>query len=154
MDKLTRAERSENMRRIRGKNTAPELAVRRIVLRLKYRFRTHAKHLPGKPDLIFPRQRKAIFVHGCFWHSHPSSSCKDSRIPKSRVSYWSQKLKRNTERDHQNLSALRKLGWKAIVIWGCQTEKDLRILAGRIKRFLKKKLGSQNLRHYSKPFVE
>jgi len=136
MDRLTRAERSENMRRIRGKDTAPELVVRRIVSNLGYRYRTHAKHLPGNPDLTFPRRKKAIFVHGCFWHSHPSAGCKDSRIPKSRVAYWTEKLSRNVARDRQRLSALRKLGWRAIVIWECQTEKSLRTLTTRIERFL------------------
>src|SRR6185437_8411201 len=124
MDRLTRAERSENMRRIIGKNTAPELAVRKIVRRLGFRYRTHQKHLPGKPDIVFTGSRKAIFVHGCFWHLHPAVGCRDARIPKSRVNYWTAKLRRNAKRDHQHLSALRRLGWTAIVIWECQVNKN------------------------------
>jgi DNA mismatch endonuclease, patch repair protein len=125
------------MRRIKGKNTAPELVVRKIVSALGYRYRIHSHHLPGKPDLTFPQRKKAIFVHGCFWHLHPLSNCKDARIPKSRVKYWTQKLRRNTERDRQHVTDLRKLGWKSIVIWECQTEKSLSALSARITRFLK-----------------
>ncbi|HXX23609.1 MAG TPA: DNA mismatch endonuclease Vsr [Terriglobia bacterium] len=105
--------------------------------RLGYSFRTHSKELPGKPDLVFPKKRKVIFVHGCFWHLHPSKSCKDARIPKSRVKYWTQKLSLNVARDKNHLSALRKLGWKTCVIWQCQAEKnELRVIA-RIQRFLR-----------------
>ena len=136
MDRLTRAERSENMRRIVGKNTAPELAVRKIVTKLGYRYRIHSKKLPGKPDLVFTLKRKVIFVHGCFWHLHPNDRCKDARIPRSRVDYWTQKLRGNSARDRKHLSALRKEGWKAIVIWECQTGKRLERLVARIQRFL------------------
>jgi len=136
MDKLTRGARSENMRRIAGKNTAPELAVRRIVSSLGFRYRIHSKRLPGKPDLAFPKQKKVIFVHGCFWHLHPARTCKDARIPKSRVKYWTKKLYRNTARDEQHVAALRKQGWKALIIWECQTEKTLHKVVSRIKKFL------------------
>jgi DNA mismatch endonuclease, patch repair protein len=112
MDKITPARRSENMRRIRSRNTSPEMAVRRAVSKLEYRYRTHDKTLPGKPDLVFRNVKKAIFVHGCFWHLHPSGRCYDARIPKSRVSYWKRKLYANRARDKRHLAALRKLGWK------------------------------------------
>jgi DNA mismatch endonuclease (patch repair protein) len=136
MDKLTKAERSENMRRILGKNTAPEMVVRRIVSNLGYRYRIHAKHLAGKPDLVITRNRKIIFVHGCFWHLHPASGCKDARIPKSRVGYWTQKLRRNSARDKRHLADLRKEGWEAMIVWECQTERSLPSLTARIQRFL------------------
>jgi DNA mismatch endonuclease, patch repair protein len=136
MDKLTRADRSENMRRIVGKNTAPELAVRKIVSSLGHRYRIHSKHLPGKPDLVFTREKKVIFVHGCFWHMHPTAGCKDARIPKSRVEYWTQKLHGNSARDRRHLFDLRKQGWKAAVVWECQTKKSLGRLAARIQKFL------------------
>ncbi|MGH9864523.1 MAG: very short patch repair endonuclease [Candidatus Acidiferrales bacterium] len=136
MDKLARDKRSANMRRILGKNTAPELAVRKIVRRLGFSYRTHSKLLPGKPDIVFTRSKKAIFVHGCFWHLHPVAGCRDARIPKSRVRYWTEKLRGNTERDRRHLSALRTLGWKAIVIWECQVRKNVALVESRIQRFL------------------
>jgi DNA mismatch endonuclease (patch repair protein) len=135
MDTLTTAERSENMRRIRGKNTTPELAVRRIVSGLGYRYRIHAKSLPGKPDIALQRLKKAIFVHGCFWHLHPSERCKDSRMPKSRVAYWKKKLNGNRARDKQHLSALKKQGWNSLVIWECWT-KSPRKLSKKLASFL------------------
>lgn len=106
--------RSENMRRIRSKDTRPEMAVRRIVHGLGYRYRLHRKDIPGKPDLVFPRHRKVIFVHGCFWHQHPG--CQDGRLPKSNTSYWGPKLKRNVERDKTALAELSSLGWEVLVI--------------------------------------
>jgi DNA mismatch endonuclease (patch repair protein) len=124
------------MRRIEGKNTAPELTVRKIVSKLGYRYRIHLKRLPGKPDLAFTQKKKVIFVNGCFWHLHSSVGCKDARIPKSRVDYWTHKLQRNAARDKKHLSDLRKQGWKALIVWGCQTEKSLGRLAARIQRFL------------------
>ena len=136
MDKITAERRSENMRRIVSKNTSPELRVRKIIRQLGYRYRIHAKSLPGKPDLVFPALRKAIFVHGCFWHLHPCPTCKDARIPKSRVEYWTEKLDRNTKRDREHLSALRKMGWKAMVIWECQIGRSEKRLTGRITKFL------------------
>jgi len=136
MDRLSRAERSENMRRIVGKNTAPELTVRKIVTSLGYRYRIHGKLLPGKPDLVFARARKVIFVHGCFWHLHSAKGCKEARIPKSRVEYWTQKLRHNCARDKKQLLELRKQGWKAIVVWECQTEKSLEKLTARVREFL------------------
>lgn len=138
MDKLTRAKRSENMRRIVGKNTAPELLVRKIVASLGYRYRLHSKNLPGKPDLVFTRKKKAVFVHGCFWHMHTRAGCADARIPKSRVKYWTQKLRRNCERDKSNIIALRKMGWRVMTIWQCQVENSPAAVASRIDRFLRK----------------
>ena len=118
MDKLSAERRSSNMRQIRSKNTAPELLLRRMLHRLGYRFRLHRKDLPGKPDLVFPSRRKAIFVHGCFWHQH--SGCREGRVPGTRLEYWKPKLTRNQQRDTAAQSALREQGWQFLVVWECQ----------------------------------
>jgi DNA mismatch endonuclease, patch repair protein len=132
MDHLTKNRRSENMRRIRAKNTRPELTVRQIAHRLGYRFRLHRKELPGKPDLVFPGLRKVIFVNGCFWHQH--GGCREGRIPGSRREYWEPKLLRNQERDKGDLQALETLGWECLVLWECEVgDGDL---ASRIRAFL------------------
>jgi DNA mismatch endonuclease (patch repair protein) len=111
--------RSENMRRIRSKDTAPEMVVRRIAHGLGYRYRLHRHDLPGKPDLVFPGHRKVIFIHGCFWHQHPG--CREGRLPNSRTDYWTPKLTRNVERDAIALKQLADSGWKVLVIWECET---------------------------------
>src|SRR5258708_1775116 len=98
MDRLTRERRSWNMSRIRSTGTKPEMVVRRLVHAMGVRYRLHVKGLPGKPDLVFRRLRKVIFVHGCFWHQHPRMGCLDARLPKSSGGYWNQKLARNVTR--------------------------------------------------------
>ncbi len=132
MDSLTPEQRSENMRRIRSADTAPEMTVRRAAHALGYRFRLHVKYLPGRPDLVFPRLGKVIFVHGCFWHCH--ARCKQFRIPGTRREFWETKLHGNKLRDQAHLKAIRKLGWQALVIWECQTEKPG--LSERLQKFL------------------
>jgi DNA mismatch endonuclease (patch repair protein) len=117
MDTIDQKRRSENMRRIHSTDTAPELAVRRLLYGLGYRYRLHRKELPGRPDLVFASRRKVILVHGCFWHAH---ACKDGHPPKTNQVYWSAKLARNVERDARNQSALLSLGWECLVIWECQ----------------------------------
>jgi DNA mismatch endonuclease (patch repair protein) len=112
-------DRSENMRRIRSKNTVPEMTVRRLAHSLGYRYRLHRNDIPGKPDLVFLRRRKAIFIHGCFWHQHPG--CREGRPPKSNVDYWLPKLERNIERDKVVLGQLISMGWDVLVIWECDT---------------------------------
>jgi DNA mismatch endonuclease, patch repair protein len=134
-DKLTPDRRSENMRRIKSKDMKPELAVRRTVHALGYRYRLHRKDLPGKPDLAFGPRRKVIFVHGCFWHGHEREGCLDARKPKSNTAYWNPKLARNKERDAARVAALQAGGWKVLTIWECET-KDLRAIARRVKAFL------------------
>jgi DNA mismatch endonuclease (patch repair protein) len=119
-DTLTPSARSERMSRVRGKNTAPELAVRRLVHALGYRYRLHRHKLPGRPDLVFHKRHKAIFVHGCFWHRHGDSACKLARLPKSRLDFWVPKLEANRERDHKNEERLKMMGWQSLVIWECQ----------------------------------
>ena len=113
------------MRAVKSGDTAPELAVRRLAQGMGYRFRLHRKDLPGKPDLVFPRLYKVVFVHGCFWHQHPR--CARSKPPSSRPGYWLPKLEANRQRDRRNVRDLRKLGWKVLTIWECQLKKRERV---------------------------
>jgi DNA mismatch endonuclease Vsr len=133
MDTLTTSERSERMRRIRSKDTEPELTVRRLLHSLNYRYTLHAPALPGRPDIVFTRRRKVILVHGCFWHQH--DGCTISHIPKSRQAYWTAKLNANRSRDLANQAQLAESGWTLLTIWECQT-KDLEWLKGRLIEFL------------------
>lgn len=119
MDKISPQRRSANMRAIRSKGMKPEMLVRRLVHSLGYRYRLHRKDLPGKPDLAFIGQRKAIFVHGCFWHQHPG--CREGRVPGSNTGYWGPKLARNAERDRENEARLRAAGWRVLTVWECET---------------------------------
>jgi DNA mismatch endonuclease (patch repair protein) len=120
------------MRRIRSKDTTPELVVRRLVTKLGYRYRLHVKDLPGKPDLTFRGRKRVIFIHGCFWHQH--ANCRDGRIPGSRPEYWVPKLQRNVERDAGHANALRELGWDVLIVWECETADPS--LPQRIDEFL------------------
>src|SRR5436190_9848008 len=133
MDTISPQRRSENMRSIRSRDTKPELVVRSLAHRLGYRFRLHRKDLAGRPDLVFPGRCKVVFVHGCFWHQH--SNCIDGRLPKSRISYWTPKLRRNKKRDKANRDKLRRLGWQTFVVWDCDT-KNLPELSRRLNKFL------------------
>lgn len=112
------------MARIRSKNTAPELLVRRLLHAMGYRFRLHRSELPGKPDIVFVGRRKAIFVHGCFWHAH---DCKIGRTPKTRLYFWEPKLQRNRARDLENERALQSQGWDVLTIWQCETKDNVRL---------------------------
>lgn len=123
------------MSRVRSRDTKPELVVRRLLHGLGYRYRLHRKGLPGKPDLVFPSRRKAIFVHGCFWHRHDDPACKLSRLPKSRLDFWLPKLKGNRQRDLRNITELEDLGWKSHEIWECQL-KDLSKLKNDLRKFI------------------
>ena len=120
------------MSRIRGANTAPELRVRKIAHRLGYRFRLHSASLPGKPDIVFPRLKSVIFVHGCFWHRH---DCKRGSMPQTRPDYWAAKLTATMHRDEAALRALAEAGWRALVIWECETRDPIAVEA-IIRRFL------------------
>jgi DNA mismatch endonuclease (patch repair protein) len=135
VDTLTKAERSARMARVRGKDTSPELFVRKLVHRLGFRYRLHVGKLAGRPDLVFGKRRKVIFVHGCFWHRHGDPGCKLARLPKSRLEYWVPKLEANASRDRANQLKLEREGWGCLVIWECEL-KDRRSLEARIKAFL------------------
>ena len=135
MDKITRQKRSWNMSRIRNKNTKPEIIVRKILHSMGYRFRLFRKDLPGRPDIVLPKYRTVIFVHGCYWHRH--QGCKYAYTPKSNVEFWLKKFTDNTERDHNNHTELSRLGWQVGVIWECQTL-DQNILVYNIAEILKK----------------
>jgi len=134
-DTLTQKERSARMSLVRGKDTRPELAVRTLVHGMGYRYRLHIASLPGKPDLVFAGRKKVIFVHGCFWHRHPSRSCKLARMPKSRPEFWVPKLEGNRLRDERNKRELKRQGWKVLSIWECQIA-DVASLSKRIRAFL------------------
>jgi DNA mismatch endonuclease, patch repair protein len=121
-DLLTKERRSWNMSRIRGRDTIPEKVVRSILHRLGFRFRLHGKTLPGRPDIVLPKYRTVIFVHGCFWHRH--KGCVNCTTPTNRREWWVAKLEGNAARDEVHRKALRKLGWRPIVIWECETEKS------------------------------
>lgn len=135
-DTLTKAQRSERMSRIRGRDTKAELVVRKLVHRLGFRYRLHGKGLPGRPDLVFRGKKKVIFVHGCFWHRHDDSGCKLARLPKTRLDFWLPKLEGNRERDLRNYQRLAANGWKYLVIWECEMS-GLPALERKIKKFLK-----------------
>ena len=132
MDTRTPEQRRHIMQAVKGKNTMPELIVRRVLHGMGYRYRLHRRDLPGTPDIAFISRRKAIFVHGCFWHSH---DCPKGRLPKSRLEYWQPKLKKNKERDRTKEDHLRSLGWRVLVIWQCEIV-DLEALALRLQDFV------------------
>jgi DNA mismatch endonuclease (patch repair protein) len=121
------------MRQVRGRDTKPELFVRRWLHREGFRFRLHRADLPGKPDIVLPRYGVVIFVHGCFWHGH--NGCRRSALPTSNREYWEAKITRNVERDQHNQRRLRRLGWRVISLWECRL-KDERTLETRLRRFL------------------
>jgi DNA mismatch endonuclease (patch repair protein) len=132
-DRLSPEQRSRNMARIRGKDTTPELVVRRLLHQLGYRYRLHEAKLPGSPDVVFPARRKVIFLHGCFWHRHPR--CKYAYTPKSRIDFWMSKFERNVTRDARNQRALEGLGWETLVVWECEIH-NLDVLRDRLVNFL------------------
>src|SRR5271167_502830 len=118
MDRLSAERRSFNMSRIRSVDSKPELLLRRSLHAAGYRYRLHVSSLPGRPDIVLPKRRKVIFVHGCFWHQH--TGCKDGRTPRSRLEYWEPKLKRNRERDAAAIDELQSQGWRVMVVWECE----------------------------------
>lgn len=133
MDTLSPEERSERMGHVRNKDTKPEMAVRRLVHGLGYRYRLHGKDIPGHPDVVFRSRKKVIFVHGCFWHRH--EGCPLCRWPKSRLDFWKPKLEANRERDRENQRRLAEMGWTYLVIWECEVKEPQR-LATRVTEFL------------------
>jgi DNA mismatch endonuclease (patch repair protein) len=133
VDLLSPEKRSWNMSRIRSKNTKPEMIVRSVLHRMGYRFRLHRKDLPGNPDIVLPKYKIVIFVHGCFWHQHVG--CIHGGIPKSRQEYWGPKLNKNIERDKLNQKKLKEIGWKFLIIWECQINNTATIIT-QFKNFL------------------
>jgi len=119
-DIVSKKKRSEMMSGIKGKDTKPEIATRKMMYKMGLRYRLHKKNLPGKPDIVLGTVKLAIFVHGCFWHRH--NQCKYSYSPKTRVNFWEKKFDDNVKRDMNNRHALDELGWKSAVIWECQTK--------------------------------
>lgn len=135
MDNISPERRSSNMGRIRSKDTRPEIALRRLIHGLGYRFRLHRRDLPGRPDVVFPLHRKIIFLHGCFWHQHPG--CREGRVPGSRRDYWVAKLEGNQVRDEANRALLEQQGWEILVVWECELKN-----AAAVTRTVSKFLGS------------
>jgi len=125
MDKLSKEKRSWNMSRIRGKDTKPEVIIRSMLHRMGYRFRIHAKGLPGCPDIVLSKYRAVIFVHGCFWHRHPG--CKYAYTPKSRQDFWAKKFQKTVERHEIVTRELESQGWKTLVVWECETANTQKI---------------------------
>lgn len=118
VDRISKERRSWNMSRVKGANTAPEKMLRSLLHRAGFRFRIHAPNLPGRPDIVLPKYRTVIFVHGCFWHRH--SGCLRSTMPKTRTEFWTAKFDRTIERDRRNQADLAKLSWNVIVVWECE----------------------------------
>lgn len=133
MDNLTPRERSMRMSLVRCGDTKPEMVVRRMAHSLGYRYRLHVGKMPGRPDLVFLSRRKVVFVHGCFWHRHQCAM--GDRMPKSRTGFWRHKLEGNRARDERTRRELRRMGWRVLVVWECQT-RDLGKLAIRLRKFL------------------
>src|SRR3990172_11949060 len=138
MDTLTPKKRSWNMSRIRGKDTRPEKKMRSLLHAKGYRFKLSDKILPGRPDIVLPKYRAVIFVHGCFWHRHPD--CKYAYTPKSRVDFWKEKFAQNVKRDKKNLSLLQRADWLTIVVWECEIKKNSEDVLNRVSEILQQQL--------------
>ena len=124
MDVFTEEKRREIMSRVRNRNTRQEVLVRSLLHRLGYRFRLHRSDLPGTPDIVLPKHRTVVFVHGCFWHGH---SCPRGKLPETRRAFWKAKIERNAERDRDARQELETLGWRVVVVWGCETSSLVRL---------------------------
>lgn len=136
MDIVSAKKRSEIMSKVRSRDTKPEKIVRKIVSSLGFRYRLHNRNLPGKPDLSNVTRKKAIFVHGCFWHRH--ANCKMASVPASNKEYWKEKFRRNKRRDQAALDALKKMGWRPLVVWECEIRQP-----EKLKRRLEKYVGKE-----------
>ncbi len=124
-DRLSKERRSWNMSRIRAAHTLPELRVRSLLHRMGYRFRVHRKDLPGSPDIVLPKHRTVVFVHGCFWHRH--AECRFAYTPKSRIAFWTSKFTDNVVRDRRNVRRLIAMGWRVVTVWECQVANEERL---------------------------
>lgn len=134
-DRISKAHRSWNMSRIRGKNTKPELQLRSALHKAGFRFRLHDRKLPGKPDIVLRQFKTVILVHGCYWHRHPG--CTEATTPKSNVDFWTAKFDATVERDRRNIAALEAAGWRVLVVWECEIKADLSDVVSRISGILK-----------------
>lgn len=136
VDTLTSERRSWNMSRIRGRDTGPELRLRSLLHRAGFRFRLHPRNLPGRPDIVLPKHRTAIFVHGCFWHRHPG--CRNATTPSTRPEFWKEKFESNVSRDARNRAELEAAGWSVLTVWECELKADaegvLHHLAGELRK--------------------
>ncbi len=121
------------MSRVKGRDTKPEIVVRSIIHRMGFRFRLHQRDLPGTPDIVLPRHKKVVLIHGCFWHSH--KGCSRSKRPTTNVEFWNSKIEGNIERDKRSCRSLRRMGWKVLVVWQCETRNPEKLL-GKLERFL------------------
>jgi DNA mismatch endonuclease (patch repair protein) len=142
-DHVTKARRSAIMSSIRGKNTTPELLVRKAAHGLGLRFRLHVAQLPGRPDLVLPKWKTVVFVNGCFWHQH--AGCPKARIPKSNINFWRDKLRKNVRRDTANYARLRALGWRIIVLWQCEAQTPAQAATALTPKFRIKRGRNQRL---------
>jgi DNA mismatch endonuclease (patch repair protein) len=127
VDKISESARSWNMSRIRSQGTKPEMAVRRLLHAIGYRFRVNDPTLPGRPDIVFPKRKAVIFVHGCFWHQH--QGCVDCSRPDSNRAYWQPKLERNIRRDQENMEQLARMDWRTLIVWECQARDSREVIA-------------------------
>ncbi len=126
--------RSYNMSQVKGKNTKPEMLVRKFLHSNGFRYRLHVKDLPGKPDLVLPKYNSVIFVHGCFWHAH--EDCEYFKMPKTRTKWWKEKLYGNKKRDKKNVKELKDSGWKVLIVWECELKQDKQ--EERLKKLIQK----------------
>ena len=126
-------QRARNMSAIKSKNTKPEIAVRKLLHSMGYRFRLHRKDLPGSPDIVLPKYKTVIFVHGCFWHRH--ENCKYASNPNTRKEFWESKFKANVKRDFENQEKIKNIGWQSVVIWECEI-KNKALLINRLQNIL------------------
>lgn len=148
MDRISKEHRSWNMSRIRSKDTSPEMTVRSLLHRLGYRFRLHRKDLPGHPDIVLPRYRAAIFVHGCYWHRH--KGCKFAYTPKTRTDFWQRKFADNVLRDRRTRDQLEQTGWQVIIVWECEI-RNLDVLTQHLICLLKKEDTAHEIAHSNTP---
>jgi DNA mismatch endonuclease (patch repair protein) len=130
VDHLSPEQRSWNMSRIRSRDTRPEIMVRSMLHRAGYRFRLHCQHLPGRPDVVLPRFKTAVFINGCFWHRH--TGCKLATMPKSKSDFWQKKFDANVRRDHEQFASLSAIGWYVQVLWECQIKNNPANTIGRL----------------------
>jgi len=137
VDTITSERRSWNMSRIRGRDTGPELRLRSLLHRAGFRFRLHAKKLPGRPDIVLPKYRMAIFVHGCFWHRH--SGCRNATTPSTRAEFWQEKFDTNVRRDARNRADLEAAGWTVMTVWECELKADAEEVVQRLAGELRQK---------------